>query len=68
MEINSKRLKRRGASAYTVPGVPGKIRLPVQVLLILCAALLITAGIALGDAAALWRKAVFVCLECIGIG
>ncbi|MDR0685681.1 MAG: hypothetical protein LBF83_11225 [Spirochaetaceae bacterium] len=65
MKINSKRRKRRGASAHTVPNGS---RLPARVLLIFCAALLIAAGIARGDASALWRKAVFVCLECVGIG
>jgi hypothetical protein len=29
---------------------------------------LVIAGIARGDMAALFRKAVFVCMECIGIG
>ncbi|MDR2375627.1 MAG: hypothetical protein LBD96_04215 [Treponema sp.] len=28
----------------------------------------VVAGIALGDAGFLFRKAIFVCLECIGIG
>jgi hypothetical protein len=40
----------------------------VPVFLLLCAFVLIIAGIARGDMAALFRKAVFVCMECIGIG
>jgi hypothetical protein len=43
-------------------------RRAVQIALTVCALLFVAAGVVLGDAAALWRKAVFVCLECIGIG
>jgi hypothetical protein len=40
----------------------------VQIGLVICAVLFIAVGVARGDAAALWRKAIFICLECIGIG
>lgn len=36
--------------------------------LIACGILLMTAGIIRGDTTALLRKAVFICMECIGIG
>jgi hypothetical protein len=39
-----------------------------QVILIVLSAALLTAGILLGDNAAIFRKAVFICMECIGIG
>lgn len=39
-----------------------------RVFLIAAAAALLTAGILLGDNAVIFRKAVFICLECIGIG
>jgi hypothetical protein len=39
----------------------------IQVTLFCFAALCLIAGIARGDAEALWRKAIFICLECIGI-
>ncbi|MDR0382798.1 MAG: hypothetical protein LBH50_02305 [Spirochaetaceae bacterium] len=38
-----------------------------RIALVVCAILFIAAGVARGDAAALWRKAVFVCMECAGI-
>lgn len=40
----------------------------VRVSLLALAGVLIAAGIAGGDVELLFRKAVFVCLECIGIG
>ncbi len=40
----------------------------VRIILITAAAALLTAGILLGDNAAIFRKAVFICMECIGIG
>ncbi|MDR2444491.1 MAG: hypothetical protein LBD44_00945 [Spirochaetaceae bacterium] len=66
MGINSKRRKRRGEPAALT--LTDRTRRLVRVALIICGALFIAAGIARGDAAALWQKAVFVCLECIGIG
>jgi len=39
-----------------------------RIILITAAAVLIAAGILLGDNAAIFRKAVFICMECIGIG
>jgi phosphate starvation-inducible membrane PsiE len=40
----------------------------VRIILITAAVLLLTAGVLLGDNAAIFRKAVFICMECIGIG
>jgi hypothetical protein len=36
--------------------------------LLVCGMVFIVIGIARGDMAAVFRKAVFICLECIGIG
>jgi hypothetical protein len=40
----------------------------IRIILITVAAAFLTAGILLGDNAAIFRKAVFICMECIGIG
>lgn len=53
----------RGA-CRTVPKKQKRTRM----LLLALALLFIAAGIARGDALAIFRKAVFVCMECIGIG
>jgi hypothetical protein len=53
----SKKLKGRRKASFGI-----------RLALLCCAVLFIAAGIARGDAAALWQKAVFVCLECVGIG
>jgi hypothetical protein len=45
-----------------------KKRARIQLVLLAGGALSSIAGILLGDTAAVFRKAVFVCLECIGIG
>jgi len=40
----------------------------LAVFLLLLGTGLLAAGVFLGDTAVIFRKAVFVCLECIGIG
>ncbi|MDR3147988.1 MAG: hypothetical protein LBU00_06415 [Treponema sp.] len=40
----------------------------IPLFLLICALALVTSGIALGDAEQVFRKAIFVCLECMGIG
>lgn len=45
-----------------------RINTVARVFLIVAAVALLTAGILLGDNAVIFRKAVFICLECIGIG
>jgi small-conductance mechanosensitive channel len=42
------------------------IKLPLAILFL--GILLVAAGLVSGDAEQIFRKAVFVCLECIGIG
>ncbi|MDR2601929.1 MAG: thioredoxin [Spirochaetaceae bacterium] len=39
----------------------------IQIIFIIFAVFFIAVGAFRGDAAALWRKASFICLECIGI-
>jgi hypothetical protein len=41
---------------------------PLPAFLLVCALAFLAAGIALGDTELVFKKAVFVCLECIGIG
>ncbi|MDR2135821.1 MAG: hypothetical protein LBO76_04310 [Treponema sp.] len=40
----------------------------VPLILLVCGLVFVIAGLARGDAEQVFRKAVFVCLECIGIG
>jgi hypothetical protein len=44
------------------------LRIAVAVFLIALSAAFIAAGIASGDLEVMYRKAVFICMECIGIG
>jgi hypothetical protein len=41
---------------------------PVQIFVLAAALCFIVAGIAAGEMAEVFKKAIFVCLECIGIG
>jgi hypothetical protein len=43
-------------------------RIAVAAVLITLSAAFIAAGIASGDLEIIYRKAVFICMECIGIG
>jgi hypothetical protein len=45
-----------------------RIRRIASLSLLVCGAVFIVIGIARGDMAAVFRKAVFICMECIGIG
>jgi hypothetical protein len=45
-----------------------KFRFRYVVLLLSAGIILLGAGILLGDNALIFRKAVFICMECIGIG
>jgi hypothetical protein len=40
----------------------------VPLSLLLCALALVIAGVAAGDMELVFKKAVFICLECMGIG
>jgi len=44
------------------------IRVGIQMILLAAGASMLILGLANGDAAAVFRKAVIVCMECIGIG
>ena len=41
---------------------------PLRIALIAAAAVLIAVGVLRGDNDSIFRKAVFICMECIGIG
>lgn len=45
-----------------------RARRPLQAVLLIGGVMLIAAGILSGELPVLLRKAVFICLECIGIG
>lgn len=40
----------------------------LQIILLLISLLLITTGFILGDNMDMFRKAIFICMECIGLG
>lgn len=40
----------------------------IRILAIICAAAAVAAGIASGEASAVYQKAVRICMECIGLG
>jgi hypothetical protein len=40
----------------------------IPVFLLVCGLVFVVAGIVLGDMELMFKKAVFICLECIGIG
>ncbi len=46
----------------------GKGKMLLRLVLLAGAVILIAAGIAVKDPAAVWTKAVKICLECIGLG
>ena len=40
----------------------------LQILFLVCSVILLITGIIVGDCTSIFHKAVFVCMECIGIG
>ncbi|MDR1363371.1 MAG: hypothetical protein LBJ35_04920 [Spirochaetaceae bacterium] len=66
MSAEQIRRARRRFGIFHNMNTPSKKKI-IRITLIVCAVFFIIAGIARGDASALWRKAVFICMECIGI-